>query len=341
MRNLQLKERAEVLARPWLKAGRPFAPAIGLLQEGRTHVVGRGLGAVAPGERVYEIGSVTKVFTGALLADLVIQGKARLEETVPALQAPGIEPPISLLHLVTHTSGLPRLPPNLDLSRESRANPYARYVSADLERCLSEPPTERGHVGRYAYSNLGMGLLGELLAARWGLSYEEAVVTRLCLPLGMTDTRMTLTPDQERRRVRGCSPWGRSVSAWDFRALSGAGGLRSTGNDLLKFLAAHLEPATTPLTRALQLSLQPRHWLARHQAVGLGWHLSERKGHVLHWHNGATGGFNSFVGLLPEQHVGVVVLVNRGLTWAAERGLTRDLATSLGVRLLRPLVRGE
>lgn len=332
----ELTAHAEALARPWLTSGRPFSPVIGLLHEGQTHVVGRGRAA---GERVYEIGSVTKLFTAALLADLVLQGKARLEEPVPALCAASPEPPITLLHLATHTSGLPRLPPNLRLTRESYANPYAHYLPADLEQLLAAPLGARGHVGRYAYSNLGMGLLGHLLAARWGRDYEEAVVTRLCLPLGMEDTRMALTPEQERRRVRGYSARGRRVPDWDFPALPGAGALRSTASDMLKFLAAHLTPTSGPLTDALRLCLQPRHWLARHQAVGLGWNITERKGRQLLWHNGATGGFNSFVGLLPEQRFGVVVLVNRSLTWAADRGLTRDLATSMGVRLLRPLFR--
>ncbi|HYI01409.1 serine hydrolase domain-containing protein [Hyalangium sp.] len=329
---------ANALVNP-LPASRHLSLVIGLLHRGRSHVLAHGQPATPqatpPGEWVYEIGSITKLFTSALLAHGVVQGRERLEAPVPMLSAMSLKQPISLLQLATHTSGLPRLPSNLRITRRSAANPYARYRSSDLNEFVERFKLRRWRPGQYAYSNLGMGVLGNHLADRLRVSYEDAVVTQLCLPLGMRDTRVTLTPGQKRRWVQGHCARGRPVPAWDIPTLAGAGAFRSTVNDLLKFLAANLARTRDPLSRALRLCQDPQHRLDRNQSVGLGWNISKRTGRQLLWHNGATGGFNSFIGLLAEERLGVVVLANQGLSSRQDQGRAPDLATDLGVRLAR------
>ena len=260
---------------------------------------------------LYEIGSITKVFTGILLADMVIRGELTLRTPVKDLLPQRVSVPerdgrqITLLDLSTHTSGLPRLPSNM--SPANRANPYADYTVRRLYAFLARHTLRRDVGSEYEYSNLGVGLLGHALARKAGSSYEDLVVSRIADELDMESTRITLSRSRRARMARGHSN-GTEVASWDIPTLAGAGALRSTAADMLRFLSANLGLTTTGLANAMRMSHETRPDIVG--PVGLGWHIIEREGSHIVWHNGGTGGYHAFAGFDLAKRIGVVVLSN-------------------------------
>ena len=295
---------------------------VGVAEAGERRIVGHGqLATDSPtgvnGDTVFEIGSITKAFTAILLADLVGEGAVELETPVQRLLGPDVTMPtrngaeITLLHLATHSSGLPRLPSNMRPG--NAANPYADYTVAQLHGFLSSHELERDVGEAVEYSNLGAGLLGHALALNQGTDYETLVSTRLLDPLGMSDTSITLLPSQRERLAIGHSVQLRPVANWDLPTLAGAGALRSTVNDMLTFVEANLGLRESALQEAMVDSHQSRRdFPAPAMRIGLGWVIRSGHGRELRWHNGGTGGYRSFLGFDLESQTGVVVLSNSG-----------------------------
>ena len=312
----------------------PGGAVIGLLRGDTTAV--HAFGAVdstgrSPTARtVFEIGSVTKTFTGLLLADAIERGEVELSTPVGALLPDSVtvgtadSTTVTLGHLATHRSGLPRLPSNLGATARP-GDPYAAYGDSALyafldDYTLSRAPGAKG--AKYEYSNLGMGLLGRLLARRADTTYAALVRRRITGPLGLSDTRTRLTDAQRLRFAQGHTRAGASTSPWHFDVLAGAGALRATAADLLAYLRAHrhaLAAASGPtlaLQQAMRRALRPRGAPTGRDStrVGLAWHQSTRDGHEVFWHNGGTGGFRSVVALDRGTGDGVVVLVSAALS---------------------------
>jgi CubicO group peptidase (beta-lactamase class C family) len=277
--------------------------------DGVTETRGRG---VAP-DAVFEIGSITKAFTGTLLADMVREGLVAFEDPV-ARYVPEAPPDITLEHLATHTSGLPRLPKGLRL--RDRKDPYAKL---DLRAAIPLTRPKRPPGAKAVYSNYGMGLLGFALAQRAGTTYGELVRERIAAPLNLTHTALD-TPGL----VQGHTRFGRPTPPWNLTDLAGAGGLRSTAPDLLEFLALHWRD-DTPLAEAAHEARRPRTKLGRMQ-IGLAWVILP-DGTVAH--DGGTGGFRTFAAANPDTRTAVVVLSNQA------RGVGR-----LGLNELKRTLRG-
>jgi D-alanyl-D-alanine-carboxypeptidase/D-alanyl-D-alanine-endopeptidase len=310
---------AELLAR---YARRNVGVAVGVLRSGSSWVMGYGTaGADGPSppasNTIFEIGSLTKVFTATLLAGMVEEGLVALEDPVQRYLPPGVElpvrgRPITLADLASHAAGLPRLPRGFVLrSLRHRRNPYAWLTVDDLYAGLPATRLRREPGGRPRYSNLGYGLLGHALALRAGRSYDQLVQERICRPLELGDTHVVVPAAARERFAQGHSRRGRPVPHWDLPVLAGAGALRSTVADLLRFLRLQLGEGDPALASAATLTHAPR---ARHRgmAVGLGWTRLPLRGteHELLFHNGATGGFRSFAGIVPATGTAVVVLSN-------------------------------
>jgi len=246
------------------------------------------------GDTVFEIGSVTKVFTSLLLADMVERKEVALDDPVAKYLPPDVKVPefdghkITLQSLSMQTSGLPRLPTNL--APKDPANPYADYSVAQLYQFLSSFGLTRDVGSQYEYSNLGVGLLGHALARRAGMDYEALVRSRIAEPLGMANTRITLSPEMKDRLAVGYSA-----------AMSPT------------FLAANLGATKTPLAPAMAAMLKIRRMTgAGGLETALGWLVSESGGRTFVWHNGGTGGYRSFIGFDRARGAGVVVLSNAG-----------------------------
>jgi len=269
------------------------------------------------GDTIFEIGSETKVFTSLLLADMVQRGQVALDDPVVKYLPPGAKMPerngrqITLVDLATHTSGLPRLPANL--SPKNPKNPYADYSVEQLYQFLASYQLTRDIGSQYEYSNLGGGLLGHVLALRAGMTYEAVVESRICHPLGMKSTGITLTPEMKSRLAAGHNPAMDTAENWDLPTLAGAGALRSTANDMLTFIAANLGYTTSPLAPAMAAMLKVRRPTGQPGLeIALGWHIFTTGGKEIFWHNGGTGGYRSFMGFDPKARVGVVLLSNAG-----------------------------
>ncbi|HEX3146316.1 MAG TPA: serine hydrolase [Pyrinomonadaceae bacterium] len=267
------------------------------------------------GNSVFEIGSVTKVFTATLLADMVERGEVSLADPISKYLPKTVKAPtrdgkeITLLDLATQTSGLPRLPTNF--APKDPRNPYADYSVDRLYAFLSSYTLTRDIGEKYEYSNLGVGLLGHILSLRAGTDYETLVRKRICQPLKMADTSITLTPGMQTRLTTGHDPMLKPVANWDLPTLAGAGALRSTVNDMLKFVAANIGLTKSPLFAAMQRAQQSQRETGQTDlTIGLNWHILKKFDSEIIWHNGGTGGYHSFIGFDKKNRGGVVVLSN-------------------------------
>ena len=267
------------------------------------------------GDTEFEIGSITKVFTALTLADMVERGEVKLDDPIAKYLPAGVTAPgrdgklVTLVDLATHTSGLPRIPTNF--APKDLANPYADYSYDQLWKFLSSYQLPRDPGASWEYSNLGFGLLGDLLARRAGTDYERLVKARVTGPLGMPSTTITLTPDERARLAVGHDSSLRKVENWDLPSLAGAGALRSTANDLMTFLAAEMGLTPSPLGKAMALTLQVR----RPTGAGpleqaLGWEVLHLPTGDIVQHGGGTGGYHTIVAFSPKRRVGVVILTN-------------------------------
>lgn len=287
--------------------------------EGRRVISYGGLDNGSPkllnGDTLFEIGSVTKVFTSLLLADMVQKGEVALTDPISKYLPPGTKVPerngrqITLLDLATHTSGLPRLPTNL--KPKDPANPYADYTAAQLYEFLASYQLPRDIGSQYEYSNLGGGLLGDLLVLRAGQDYGALIINRVTGVLGMKDTTVGLSPELSARLAIGHDAHLNAVDNWDMPTLAGAGALKSTANDMLTFLSAALGYTKTPLAPAMAAQLAVRRPTGNPgMEVALGWHIVTDSGREMVSHDGGTGGYRSFVAFDPKARTGVVVLAN-------------------------------
>ncbi len=281
-------------------------------------------------ETLFEIGSITKAFTGILLALAVERGEVRLDDPISKYLPNSVKTPlrngkeITLLDLATHSSGLSRMPTNFEVKNVN--NPYADYTVEQMYEFLSTYELKRDIGSQYEYSNVGMGLLGHILSLRARTSYEDLVKTRILKPLKMNDTTMTLSDNLRAKMSQGFDDGGEPVSNWDLPTLAGAGALRSNTKDMAKFLAANMGLVKSKISSALAESHKfQRNAGGNTMKIGLGWHiLPTAEGEII-WHNGGTGGFRTFAGFLAGKKKAIVVLCN-----------TSDSPDDVGLHYLDP-----
>lgn len=271
-------------------------------------------GPAVDAHTLFEIGSITKTFTALLLAEAVVRGERRLDDPVAPLfpwPAPALEDrdaAVTLRQLATHTSGLPRIPPNLWLAAIlSPSDPYADYGAEKLRSALSWP-WRYGRSGAYEYSNFGAGVLGFALTASAG-GYNRVLRERVLAPLGMSTTGVAPAGERATGHASGLT----ATPAWNFDALAGAGALWSTPQDMGRYLLALLAPDSTSLGKAVRLVLTPQANVSERTKIALAWHLTERRGRTIAWHNGRTGGFASMLAFDAQRGEGVVVLGNASI----------------------------
>jgi D-alanyl-D-alanine-carboxypeptidase/D-alanyl-D-alanine-endopeptidase len=260
---------------------------------------------VPNGDTVFEIGSISKVFTSLLLSEMVLDGEVKLSDPISKYLPVSVHAPsrngkqITLLDLATHHSGLPSAATNSSWDY----SPQQMYEFLDKYQ-LTRDPGEK-----YEYSNLGVGLLGVILATRAGSDYETLLRTRITAPLGMNRTGVELTPEMKADFTAGHDGRLYKAQPWSIPALTGAGGIRSTANDLLIFLAANMGIIHSPLQPAMKKMLSVRRTGGPGTQIALGWHIATgRDGTICH--SGQTSGYHSFLGYDPHRNIGIVVLSN-------------------------------
>jgi CubicO group peptidase (beta-lactamase class C family) len=266
---------------------------------------------------LYEIGSVSKVFTSLLLADAVVRGEIDLNEAVDVTNAAGIRlpsrdgTPIKWIDLSTHRAGLPRLPDNLTLANPK--NPYRDYDSKKAAAFLNQYELPRKPGESREYSNFGASVLGYLVAEKAGKTYQQLLRERIATPLRMTDCTVTLTSDQRKRLATPHDKFASVTPPWTFADLPGAGGIRATMRDMMRFAKAQLTPPKGTLGEAIELAWQQhRDADASGPAMGLGW-IIMGDGQT-RWHNGQTGGSHASLFINRESQCAVVVLCNTAVS---------------------------
>ena len=297
---------------------------VGAIDAGGRRIVahgasGRGDGLALDGDTLFEIGSITKPITALLLAEAVRRGEMALDDPAAKFLPPGVSAPerggrqITLIDLATHTSGLPRWPDDITPAEPSSmnwTNPYAAYTLDELYRFLGRYRLRWDIGATHAYSNVGFGLLGHVLALNAGLPFEDLVRERITGPLGMADTAIQLSPEQEARFAVGHDHERQPVPHWQMPTFAGAGALRSTAGDLLTFLAAELGYIETPLAAAMAAQTGPRRPGGANFVQSLRWRIGEDDPGEVVWHGGAIGGFRCFALFNRARGTGGVMLSN-------------------------------
>jgi CubicO group peptidase (beta-lactamase class C family) len=285
---------------------------------------------------VFEIGSVTKTFTGTMLAKLIYDGRVKpvdpiakyLPVALNQTSMNGKEP--TLAQLADHTSGLPFEPTNLRNDEQHPFDQYAPYKSYTKERLydylahqlvLEATPGEKR-----IYSNLGGGLLGHILTLVSHKSYEQLLFETICTPLNLKNMFVDLTPERVRSMVQGRYPNGELLpfGDGDCGALTGCGGIKSSAKDLVKYLRANMTDTTY-----FYLAQKPIKRFDEHFSGALGWAPYSERGKC---HQGAFGGTPGYTcGVIFERNtrVGVVVLTNVSAYLAAKGNYTEGLCRAL------------
>ena len=314
----EFESKIDDLVQPYLDQKLAVGFTIGIIKSGEKAVFGYGQNSqsdatIPDGSTIFEIGSVSKVFTGLLLADAVVQGQVTLDQ--PAQEILGDratlnvvdDKPILLRHLSTHTSGLPRMPFGYMLT--DSADPYKDYSPELLYQSIKKGKSLVAPGGKHEYSNFAVGLLGQLLSVKNDCSYAELLKRRIAGPFGMADTVIDLSDEQKKRLIQGHSESGDEVAPWNLNALVGAGGIRSSTDDMLKFIGANLNPPKGEVGKMIELSWkQHKPPKDGNFAMGLGWFIA--KDGETRWHNGQTGGYHSIIYANRKIDAGVVMLVN-------------------------------
>ena len=281
---------------------------------GKTSIVG---GTLPDENTLYEIGSVSKVFTATLLAQMVENGDVDLSDTVASLLPQDVnvpsrpQSPITLEHLATHASGLPSTPPSL--AENNPVNPFFPFPTTALYEFLDSYHLTRSPGDEFEYSNLGVGLLGHALGLHLETPYEVALQERLLLPMGMEDTVVTPSAALNTHRAQG---YNGVVTRPEFKmdSLEAAGSWLSTANDMLTFLEHQLGFQDSPVSSVLEETQQHRFSTGSPgQDIGLGWFILQLGSDTIRMHDGATIGHNSFAGINIGVKKGVIVLTNARL----------------------------
>ncbi len=258
----------------------------------------------------FEIGSISKVFTSTLLSNLVVNNQLKLEHNIQDYIDFKLKTTktITFKELANHTSGLPRLPSNLNLMHTDPSNPYKNYDEEKLKIYLKEKLKLNQTPGEnYEYSNLGAGFLGYLLAKISNSNYEKMLQERIFSKYGMSNSTADRTIINS-ELVKGLDDKGEETPNWDLNILAGAGGMLSTVDDMTKFALAQFNDENFEL----KLTHQSTFKINENMEMGLGWHIikaSDGKDEMI-WHNGGTGGYTSSIALNLKNNSGIIILSN-------------------------------
>ena len=304
------------------KQRRAMSAVVGVIRPSGRSIIAyqskRGTQAVEPGgDTIFEIASLTKIFTALLLADAVSDGDVRLDDPLSAYVPAGVSVPqfsgrtITLADLATHTSGLPLRPNNLNAAPDA-PNKYAGYTLDQLYAGLPEYRLDHAPGSRFEYSNVAFALLGHALARQAGEPFADLLRRRVTAPLGLSDTRFDDDPAAANRRAQGHNMDLKPVGPTGDSALNPALALRSTANDLLKLLDLFLSgagPADLPQPARLMLTLD-RPGDDADTRMTLGWRRTTAHGETYYWSHGSGDGSRTFMGFNPARGVAVVALAD-------------------------------
>ena len=319
------KHIVDSIATDFLARNHSSCIVIGIIDHGEQKIycygnINKNGGPSADSNTLFEIGSLTKLFTATATAIEVHSGKLKYSDSLSSL-LPGIHMPeyagheIKVIDLLHHTSGLPRIPTDLFIPRKNfdTLNPYAIYSRTNLDSFIDKYRLRWMPGTSYSYSNLGYGLMGDILSRIEGKSYESIIGEMIWKPLNMNHSTITLSEEQKKVIASPYNQKGEPDHLWDFDALAGAGAIRSDITDMMKFLSVSMNPGGVKdikLKNAL-IDCQTMLFNADNGVkVGLGWHSQPFNYDRLIFHAGGTGGYHSFIGFTKNSQKGIIMLTN-------------------------------
>ncbi len=307
------------VALAYSRKGHTHALAIGVINAGKTssYYYGeteKGNRRLPDEHTLFEIGSISKTFTATLLAYLAQTQQLNLDDPITQYLPDSVATNtdlqgITLRHLANHTSGLPRLPDDLEASAANPLDPYKGYTKTHLYAFLKSYRATTPPDSLYLYSNLGFGLLGDILSTVHGKPYQESVAEIICQPLGLNNT--TEHPDPDTQYVtKVYNAKGQETPTWTYDDFTAHGSLKSTVPDLLTYAKAHFKMPESDLEHALALTRQFTYFNPPDTDIGLAWHMTLVGDELIYWHNGGTFGSRSYMAFTPDKKVAVVILSN-------------------------------
>ena len=315
-----IKKQLDALIQPQIEADQNVGIVVGVLKEGKGDIFYYGKTALssnkAPSKStIYEIGSITKVFTGLLLAQLELDGKVQLTQTleqfIPELKGKDAGK-ITLRQLVTHTSGLGFRPVNLEIKDYN--NPYAQYSEKDLIKGLVEYQEQPGTLGVFQYSSWGHGVLGYVLGKISKKPYEELLKEKIITPLKLKDTTITLSSSQKSRAAQGYDEFLNEVGLRDHLIFQAPGALKSTPEDLFEFIKFQLSTKNKKSIDKASLQAQQALEKAEDRDIAYGWFIDQKSGSPVLWHDGSTNGYLSFLHVDKTNDTAYFMLTNTANT---------------------------
>lgn len=320
-----LDEYIDSIAKTYIRQKSAHALAIGVIHQGKTNTfyygeTVKGDSLSLPKETtLFEIGSITKLFTATLLADLVEKKVISLDDTITKFLPDSVAQNIYLQRitvkeLANHTSGLPRLPDNIDkVPNFSIQNPYAQYGRKELFSYLKNIKLDNSPGENFEYSNTGFALLGELIAIISKKSYSQCISEVITTPLCMINTVDKINPKtQQVSSVYDNT--GSETPMWQWQVFAGTGSLKSTVADMLRFAKVQFKMPENNLEHALALTRQFTYYHPPATDIGLAWHMNMINDVIQYWHNGATGGSSAFFAIIPDSKSAIVVLSNTAIS---------------------------
>ena len=318
-----LDKKVEDILQPFMFQSKTVGLSIGIIKDGKKYYYNygetkKGNSQIPSSANLYEIGSITKTFTGIILAKAIVEKKIYLNDPVNKYLPKNIpvikfgNDTLKIVHLSNHTSGLPPLPDNFGAT--DLINPYKDYDETKLMEYLKHALLSRKPGEKMEYCNLGVGLLGYILQLVNKMSFEQMVTTFICSKADMSDTKEFLNKKDSTLFMQGYDESTLQQSQWDFKnVFTAAGSLRSNTEDMLKYAELNLGTTGNDLQQAIALSHQPT-FDAGQQKVALNWFVQNWGWGELLFHGGATGGYRSLLAINPQTKNAVVVLSNTAVS---------------------------
>lgn len=294
--------------------------SIGIFKDNQTIYYGygeteKGNNIIPDSETIYEIGSITKTFTALLMMDYLKSNnlsintsiKNLLPSEIPLLQHNGN--PIKIKHLLNHTSGLPRLPDDFETGMDPN-NPYKHYDSTKVYNYLKNFTLQVDPGQTWEYSNLGMGIVGLILERKYHKSYEDLLIEKICNPFGLSSTKITVNNDDLLKTAKGYNAYGFETHYWDdLNAYKGCGAIRSNAKDMISYGKTILNHESSGLKAQIDSCLNVT-YESNDLRMASGWLNLKFNGNQCIFHDGGTGGFNSYIVINKEKNIVLVILFN-------------------------------